>query len=220
MKPKGYGLSLIAIVLMTGVVHATQNEPDKKWRADAHFALLQFSGFDLVNPGFGVRAGRNINNWFALEGEVNILPRARSINVTNKFYPDLTAAEEATKTQLLAGVKVGKHWERMGLYAKARSGFLHVGEVTYHSSGACVAVYPPPRGCFENRRQFLFNFDVGGILEVRTSDRSFVRFDLTDSTIHYPSPGLAVIGPNRPNSIPTANTTHNLGVTAGVGFRF
>src|SRR5918911_5567256 len=70
-----------------------------------------------TEPGFGGRIGYNFNRYFAVEAEGNFFPRERSVNDTD--------FNGGRKTEGLFGVKVGRRFDEVGVFVKARPGFVH-----------------------------------------------------------------------------------------------
>ena len=182
---------------------------------------VQFSSLSINLPGFrgtentsgvGARVTYNLNDYFAVEAEGNIFPAG-----TRTDYTTGGAAQQAQ-----FGVKAGKRWNRFGLFAKARPGFVSFG-------GTLTPVQNPSAGFFlsnyERERKTHFSMDVGGVLEFYPSRRLLVRFDAGDTVIrHGAHAELApfLTFPEAGPGITTApaETRHSFQFTAGVGFRF
>jgi hypothetical protein len=80
-------------------------------RPKASKAGVTFGEERKTVPGFGGRFGYNISKRFTLEAESNFFPRDRDV-------------EGGRKIQGLFGVKAGRRFDRVGLFAKARPGFI------------------------------------------------------------------------------------------------
>lgn len=166
-----------------------------------------------AEAGGGARFGFNATDNLAFEVEGNFYPRRRfGTSTAIGGYP----------SQLQAGVKYGRRFERFGLFAKARPGFVHfssVSEVTTYDT----FVFQGQTFFFPNFRQTsktYFSMDVGGVLEFYPTKRILTRFDVGDTMIRYPSrdnPSSFTTSP--PARLP-GELRHNLQVTAGIGFRF
>ena len=76
-----------------------------------------------TEPGFGGRFGYNFSRYLTLEAEGNFFPRDREL-------------EGGRKTQGLFGAKVGKRMDRVGIFGKARPGFIRFQKVTYSQSAS------------------------------------------------------------------------------------
>ncbi|HZH29496.1 MAG TPA: outer membrane beta-barrel protein [Pyrinomonadaceae bacterium] len=171
-----------------------------------------------AEPGFGARIGYNLTRNFALEAEGNFFPREREFG-------------GGRKSQAHFGVKAGKRFERVGVFAKARPGFVHFseGDLQPRQDVACIAVVPPPRGCFEGKGRTDFAFDLGGVFEYYPTRRTLIRFDAGDTIIRMGEHRVPIVINSDPVSgapvrVVVVNapseTTHNFQGSLGFGFRF
>ena len=170
--------------------------------------------------GFGARVGRGVGRHFSVEAEVNFFPGEGEL--TDERFTG------GRKIQGLFGIKVGKRFESFGVFAKARPGFVTFdkGDLRRRPGLFCPAVFPAPLDCFEPTSRTDFALDLGGVVELYPSARTFVRFDAGDTLLRggerhspgklrFPNGGstdVAVILP--------AETTHNFQAGVGIGFRF
>lgn len=165
--------------------------------------------------GFGGRVGYNFNRHAGVEAELN-------------FFPEDDLGDGGRKIQGLFGVKAGRRFERAGLFAKARPGFLRSsrGDLGRSPDRPCIAIFPPPAACFDDADPLTsFAFDVGGVLELYPTRRTIIRFDAGDTILRHGERGVLV---NPPSGDPlrgvvlpvAAETTHNFQASVGVGFRF
>jgi hypothetical protein len=164
--------------------------------------------------GFGGRVGYNMNSYLTFEAEGNLFPRDRTF-------------EGGRKLQGLFGAKVGKRFDKVGLFAKARPGFMRFSKGDYQpNGGGCVAVFPPPIGCFNSVAVTRFAFDVGGVAEFYPSKNTIVRFDAGDTIIRYGNRNVAAFDPlgglaGSGVVIPVGSETkHNFQGSLGFGYRF
>jgi hypothetical protein len=171
--------------------------------------------------GFGGRLGYNLNANVALEAEVNFFPRADSFDQPEAFNNGLFIEGQF-------GVKAGKRFDKVGVFGKARPGVLYAskGDLT-SNSGGCVAVFPPPPGCFHPASRSSFALDVGAVVELYPTQRTLIRFDLGDTIIRMGARNVSATLSAGPLALPSrvvigvpAETTHNLQGSVGVGFRF
>ncbi|PYS81372.1 MAG: hypothetical protein DMF67_17155 [Acidobacteria bacterium] len=168
-----------------------------------------------TDPGFGARVGYNVSRYFAVEAETNFFPRERGLS-DNGF-------NGGRKTQGLFGVKVGRRYDKFGVFAKARPGFVRFSQGDFTSNGnACILSFPQPIGCFAPKGRTDFAFDAGGVLELYPSAHAFVRFDAGDTVLRSGDHLAPVTVPNRGTFAVGvgSNTTHNFQGSVGVGFRF
>lgn len=170
-----------------------------------------------VEPGFGGRIGYGVSRYFTLEAEGNFFPRER--NVTDDNF------NGGRKLQGLFGVKIGRRYDKVGLFAKARPGFVRFSQGDFTSNGnPCVASasFPTPIACLAPRARTDFAFDLGGVLELYPSAHAIIRFDAGDTIlrtgahivpVHTTSNGTLGLGLG-------SDTTHNFQGSIGVGYRF
>jgi len=216
------GPGLIGLFLFFGSQPICAQSKTPKFEVGAQFSLIHFSDLEITEPGFGGRFTYNINKHVAVEAEGNFFPR----EVKDSFGETLQGGR---KTEGLFGVKLGARRKRVGVFGKLRPGFVHFGHLERNgivciasSSSAC----PNPPPVF---RETDFALDVGGVVELYTSRRTLVRFDLGDTIIHSGS-GESILLPSTfflPNgsSFPSTkaivrSTSHNLQFSIGFGFRF
>ncbi|MFL6228214.1 MAG: outer membrane beta-barrel protein [Pyrinomonadaceae bacterium] len=156
-------------------------------------------GLDVTTFGYGGRFGYNVNRYVAVEAEFNYLPE-RNFN----------EVEQSRREQFFAGVRVGKRWEKAGVFAKLRPGVMHFDELPFHT--VCTAT-----GC-RQQDENTFALDAGAVVEYYPTARTILRFDAGDTIVHF-----SRVGPTAQfaSSVTTpAQTTHNFQASAGFGFRF
>lgn len=247
---------LIVIVAVSALFVNSQNvhaqspgADEKKFEVGAQFSVLHsaisqgtFTGIVCVTtpcpsfvisnsrelqPGFGGRFGYNLTSNLAVEAEMNFFPGADSFTVPEGF-------KGGNKIEGLFGVKAGKRFEKVGVFGKARPGFLHAskGDIRPRTDVLCIAaitIFPPPAGCFETISKTNFALDVGGVVEVYPTKRTIIRFDAGDTIVRLgdrnvpgvfnPPPGI--LAPTFVTIIRTrAETTHSFQGSIGIGFRF
>ena len=211
----------LALSFLFFCAHARAQEEDApKVEVGAQFSSLSVNipdtPFTETQAGFGGRVTYNFTDSFAVEAEGNFYPQDKARTPT-------TGGRAA---QLQFGVKAGKRFERFGVFAKARPGFLSSSEVAVFAGTRTVDLNGVPFTfpLFEPRRRTRFTTDVGGVLEFYPSRKIVTRFDFGDTIIRYGS--HTVTAPSVPDSttIPTterpAKTEHNFQFTAGVANRF
>lgn len=167
------------------------------------FAALPFNRSE---PGIGGRLVWNITKHLALESEGNVFPRG------------LPNGGHALQGQV--GVKVGQRFKRLGIFAKARPGFVSISKVATEEGTETVGL-PPLQFTVARivpKRRYFFAMDIGGVAELYLSRRIFARVDAGDTIIRYSKGLFYDLDENTPQS--PAQTKHNLQFSAGVGFRF
>lgn len=177
--------------------------------AETPGGVFRSPGERFTTAGYGARFGYNVNRHVALEGEFNYLPRR---NLNEVF--------QSRRTQMLAGVRAGRRWEKAGLFAKARPGAMRFDN--YGVRGPCIFV-PGATECLGGERAF-FAADVGGVAEFYPTARTILRLDAGDTIIRFRDSGPVTFRPagTFPGSsvFTRRETTHNFQLTFGFGFRF
>jgi hypothetical protein len=194
---------LLTAITFASVVKA-QSKKDKIEIGVQSTSLTLFHpdfSFDDTQTGVGARVTYNFNRSIAAEAEINFFPQKQFI---------LTADGNAIQAQF--GVKLGKRFEKFGLFGKVRPGFLSVDRVGSYIPGSA--------GDLKIERQAFFTTDIGGVLELYPSRRTVVRLEAGDTAIRHPTlfgpvsfldPTVQLIRP--------AKFNHNFQFTAGVSFR-
>ena len=186
--------------------------------------FFSFSKSRKTQIGFGGRFGYNLTDNLALEGELNFIPKANSFNPPDAF-------SDGRSIEGLFGLKAGKRFKKVGVFGKARPGFLYAtkGDLQGNPRVGCPAVFPPPAGCFETTSKNSFAFDLGGVVELYPTKRTIIRFDVGDTIIRLDKRNVSAVLNPQPGSLQASRlvvfsvpgeTTHNLQVNAGIGFRF
>jgi hypothetical protein len=161
---------------------------------------------DQTEAGIGGRFTFNFNRYVAAEAEINFFPQRAAILIA-----------EGSPIQGQFGVKIGKRFEKFGIFGKFRPGFLSVNDV-----GSIVP--PGSQGGatpnFTIERHTFFTMDVGGVLELYPSRRMIVRLEAGDTLVRHPA-RFGIVSFLDPNVvlIRPAKFNHNFQFTAGVGFR-
>src|SRR5688572_21195935 len=122
--------------------------------------------FDDTQGGVGARVSYNFNRSIAAEAEINFLPQKQ-----------LILGADGSSIQAQFGVKLGKRFEKFGVFGKVRPDFISVDRVLSIVPGSQVPNFP-----FNSKieRETFFTTDFGGVLELYPSSRMVVRFDAGD----------------------------------------
>ena len=176
-----------------------------------------------TQPGFGGRVGYNLNSIVALEAELNLFPGADSFNQPEEF-------NDGYFLEGLFGVKAGKHFEKVGIFGKARPGFLYAskGDLEPRPDTGCILIFPSPVGCFQPTGINSFVLDIGGVVEIYPTARTIIRFDFGDTIVRLGERDVSTIftrigsssAPRLVSWRMPAETTHNFQGSVGIGFRF
>ncbi|MBC8031130.1 MAG: outer membrane beta-barrel protein [Pyrinomonadaceae bacterium] len=202
----------VTLLLVCAPGQAQQTEPAKLEIG------AQFSSLTLAEPGvkrevgIGGRLTYNLTENLAIEAEGNYFPSGS----TKGFTPG------GSVLQGQFGLKAGKRWQKFGVFAKARPGFVSfdgtyrarvIGTTTINGMQFPVFDYD------HLIRTTHFSMDLGGVVEAYPSRRVIVRFDAGDTIIRYGSYDELVFSNIAEFVRVPARTTHNFQFSAGVGFR-
>ncbi len=219
-------LTLLASIVVTltvlcgNTIQAQEVDAPSKIEVGVQFSSITFPGRTdpsavsisrgSTEAGFGGRFTFNLNKHIALEAEGNFFPH-------DNFY-DSSHSGKLWQGQF--GLKAGKRFGKFGLFAKARPGFasfsktvVQIGTTTFVDFNGQTVTVP----VFGSRRKTHFSMDLGGVLEFYPSRRVLTRLDVGDTIINYDAASGFPIGIAGETA---SQTTHNLQVSAGIGFRF
>ena len=215
-----YFLAAIVVVFVGQSTARSQSQDPPKFEVAGEFTTLQrdppigFSDGKRTVAGFGGRFTYNFNSIFSFEGAAYFFPKEC-----------FDCEGPGRVTEILGGIKVGKRFDRWGVFAKARPGiFYH--DSTFGGPVTCLNFNcPMPIEPFEVKK-IHFAADIGGVVEFYPSKRIVTRFDagdtivrfrgiVTDGVVRTPTGGFAPF-----EFVVPARTSHNFQFIAGVGFRF
>jgi hypothetical protein len=210
-------LLVVAVIFLSHSQAFSQSHELPKFEVAAEFTTLEREAFSQrrTEPGIGGRFTYNLNKVISLEAAGYFFPK--------RCFQCRNAGNVA---EGLAGVKVGKRFEKWGFFAKARPGAISF------SRGALDVLVAPgssPFGPvdFEFKRETAFALDLGGVVEFYPSKRIVTRFDFGDTIMHFNRRNMNTVAfdpvSNTLNpstiSIP-GRTSHNFQFITSVGFRF
>jgi len=161
--------------------------------------------FDETKGGIGGRVTYNFNLSIAGEAEINFFPQKQLI-----FEAD------GKSIQAQFGVKVGKRFEKFGVFGKVRPGFISADRVFSFIPGSQVPNLVPN---LKIERKTFFTTDFGGVLELYPSRRIVVRFDAGDTVIRHPEQLFPLDFGGPLVRVRPAKFSNNFQFTAGVAFR-
>lgn len=207
---------------------------EDRFELGAHFSSLS-ADFDGDRTGLGVTLGYRFATFkggkftATAEAEFNFLPG-------RVFTGDVRKSGRVK--QGLFGLKVGRKFEKFGVFAKVRPGFINYSNgtpitptlvnSTLSSGSGTISI-----GTFGVSRQGSgrtnFATDVGGVVEFYPTKKVFTRFDFGDTIVRLRStvlefPIFTTTGGTTTTVIQRipipAATQHNFQFSAGIGFRF
>ena len=205
----------VAMILLCVPEAFSQTADPPKFEVAAEFSSLTRSdGGSNSSAGFGGRFTFNFNKNIAIEAAAYAFPgKCFGCEHRGQVY------------QAVAGPKVGKRFEKWGIFAKARPGIATLGqellEITPTGSNDPFPFQIGLKGVDT------FALDLGGVVEFYPTKRIVTRFDIGDTLLRFPSRKSQSLAfdptTNTYTLIPftlPAKTTNNFQVSASVGFRF
>ena len=212
--------AVIAFCLhLSALASRAQSDDLPKVEVGAEFSSITKPDFDGggSEPGFGGRLTYNLNKSVAVEGVGYFFPHKC------QFGP-CSSDNRGNITEGLFGAKVGKRFEKWGIFAKARPGVISFSQ----GKSGYIQVGPSPQSfTFIQERGTNFALDLGGVVEFYPSKRIVTRFDAGDTLIHYGARTQNFVIFSDPDGIPSlfsvrrpAVIRHNFQFAASVGFRF
>lgn len=177
---------------------------------------LNLGDFKLAVPnlgdsqrGYGGRVTVNVTDNISVEGEINTFPSNFRITVPQLSNAITRRLTRDRVDQFLFGIKAGVRTDRIGVFAKARPGYVRsvlIDETTGNPNASLNTLFRTTSG---------WALDVGGVLEFYPSRHTMLRLDVGDTIIRYE------LKPQTGTNTQTTNfINHNLQVSAGFGLRF
>jgi hypothetical protein len=237
-------LAALAALLFTGS-QALAQETAPRFEIGGQFSLLKRNNpaaqFDEVlpspnvaEPGFGARFTYNVKNNFALEAEANFFPGRYKMD--GSFFSGPFENLDVPGGHIYQGqfgVKTGKRFKKVGLFIKARPGFVGFTTASHLVGITSITIIHPFIGPlqFDNPefrigKATYLSMEVGGVAEFYPSRRIVTRLDIGDTIIRYGiyrEPSIRVCTAICPPPLVferPAETRHNLQFSAGIGIRF
>jgi hypothetical protein len=201
----GQGCLLVIALLVLDVTRAHA----QSFAVGIHVASSQWSEFDGTDRGIGGRMSWLPIPMLGVEADITIYPA--------DFPPGTAAAfSNAYRFEGLFGATFGPRLNRVRPFVKAAAGFLRV--ETNATAFACVAIFPPPLACILAAGATLPAYEIGGGVEMNTTDRTFIRVDLADRILSYPGPTFR--GPGLRERVDEGFFGGAMRLTIGGGVRF
>jgi hypothetical protein len=226
-----FAVTLCVLLLLTLVLHESVSAQSETPKVELGAQISGLTGgrfSDRDSVGGGGRVTINLTKALAVEGELNWFPSS--------------GFDDVRMFQGQFGVKAGWRFKRFGLFGKVRPGFIHTTRDFQQSCFIQPIICPPNQVCAQIFPPFCssipiagagFSLDVGGVAELYPSKRLVVRLDVGDTIADRQSPPVFISQSSFSRTtppvlissgffaLPGGNvTTHNLQLSAGVGFRF
>jgi len=235
MKTKLKLFMIVAVGIILPNAAYSQNRL-RKFEIGVQFSALSLKDPDVLvhdaigDPGFiGVAAGTEKRNEAALGGRVTYnvtssLALEAETNVFSQTQFDL-AKPGGRIFQGQFGAKIGKRFAKLGIFGKARPGFVRFAEVTKLLSTMITTPAGPLNqvftvGTFGRGSSAYFSADIGMVAEYYVAEKTFIRFDLGDTIVRYAAFSGQGTFLSRAIITRPAQTKHNVQFSAGVSFRF
>ena len=165
-----------------------------------------------TEPGLGGRFTFNLTRYLGIDAEMNWFTRDHGT----------FSGPGGHIFQGQFGPKIGKRFDRWGLFGKARPGFVGftktiqlVGTHPFNFGGIATI-----QGDFEVKPKVYPSFDFGGVIEFYVSRRVMTRMDFGDTVIWYGEYAVQGFPVSMPILRRPPETHHNFQFNAGIGFRF
>jgi hypothetical protein len=154
-----YLLVMVLLTFLSGMTSTLAQQSDlQKTEIGGFVSIIDLRESVGEKPfGFGGRFSYNVNDNFAVDGEVVHFPQ----NPSGDF----------SETQGVVGVKAGIRKEKFGVFAKVRPGIIRFGGDFFKARN---------NGARNN-----FVVDAGGVFEYYPSSRVILRIDVGDSIIPF-----------------------------------
>ena len=216
MNRRLFLLAIALLLLVQSDSLAQQSQDLPKFEIAGEFTTLERGKFSRqTDPGVGARFTFNFNRALAFEAAGYIFPK----DCHSCFH-------EGRMSQVVAGAKIGKRFEKWGIFAKARPGVVSFSRGEFNPI-SIINPTQPFHVDIETNRVTSFATDLGGVLEFYPTSKIVTRFDVGDTIIHFRRRTVNGIGFDPVTQqlflfplVQPARTTHNFQFIASVGFRF
>jgi len=203
-------------------VGPSSSSGERKFEIGAQFSSLALREFEYslnpATPNLSFFTDKNTQSGFGGRFTYHFI-RSVGVEVQADIYPGNLGnfggrTAGGSIFQLQAGGKVGKRFEKFGLFGKARPGIVSFSDTLVFNGFNSGPLFRTDRSTY-------FSLDVGGVAEFYPSPQVVARFDAGDTMIRY---GGAELGlqfiPAVPSPPAPWEFKHNFQFSAGVGFRF
>ena len=193
--------SMLFGVLLVALPAGAQTS-DLRGDVSVQLSVRSLHEFDETEAGLGARLSYRFGRWFAADGEVNFFPADVG-----------SPAFSGSRLEGRAGVRVGPHFGRTGVFLALRGGAVHFSEAP--EPFPCIAIFPPPLMCVIGGDTVPTVQLTGGV-EIFPGEGWVVRVEAGDQLLRYSGPAFTA---DR-DVIDESAWKHNFKATASVGLRF
>lgn len=195
------------------------SDVERKFEAGVQFTSLRlrlWAETQLPSLGFdGEAAQTGIGGWLAYNFTRSIAAEVQTVFFPKDLFSFANGRAGGRIIQVQAGPKIGKRFEKFGVFGKARPGVVSFSETIKWNF-----VPFPHNPTSQIERRTFFSLDVGGVLEFYPTPRIVTRFDGGDTIIYYGSTQVPFHSLSMPIIYMPAKRRHQFQFSAGVGFRF
>ncbi len=185
-------------LVVAGLCCPGQAQSERRWEVGGQLVVADFEGLGEVPGGFGVRCLYNLNDYLALDGEVDYFPD--STRKGGSPFPGIRS--EITwphgETEAFAGLRAGFRLGGVGIFAKARPGIMRL--TSYQTRWLTNSA--KTRGAL----------DLGGIVEFYPASRLVIRFDLGGVFVPLGDRFVSAVDPTPIAPVPSWNLQGGVGL--------
>jgi hypothetical protein len=156
-------------------------------------------------PGFGGFVSYRLMRFLYADSSLQFYPRGSK---------NIGFQDGGRMFQGLFGFKAGITRDRISIFGKARPGLMVSTDTITGFSTLPATNGQPLTGPFS-----MFVLDLGGIVEIRATRRTFVRFDVGDTHLYFPDRFITQTN-GTVTRIPGGSYQHSMQYSAGYGWRF
>ena len=198
-----------------------QSNTDKKRKFEVgiQFTSMMREG-DGDRNGLGGRFGYDFATFnggkyvATAEAELNFLPGDRFVGYSGF---GIGSRRDGRVTQGFFGAKIGRRFDKFGIFGKVRPGFVQYSRGKQSLSGTTQNLQ------FSQSSETNFATDIGGVLEFYPTKRITTRFDAGDTIVRFGRRNTTGFDFFTQQTVPIIlpkETKHNFQFSAGIGFRF
>jgi len=183
-----------------------QNSAPPRYEVGGQVSIINFNpifDFKRIEVGGGGRFTFNINEYLAAETQVDFFKKDEPLRIATVGIETVELPLWGNKTLAVFGVKSGWRNRRIGVFGKARPGFVHFSSVP-GLIGRFDALVSP---ALPVPKKTAFAMDAGGVFEYYPTRGAVFRLDMGDTIVR------------RDRQFFIGNS-HTFQLSMGVGIRF
>ena len=196
-------VAMVAFCAVAWPLIAAAQSGDARLELGVQLTTAASSQFEGTDVGLGGRIAWHPVGLVGIEAEMDQYPAE---------FPD-RAPISRSRTEGLFGLTAGPRFDRLRPFAKVRPGFL-----TFHEAAQpvfCILIFPTPLSCTLASGRTVFALDIGGGVEVFTTQKTFIRVDAGDRLVKYSGP----VFDSNYTAHPTGFFSHDVRLAVGGGLK-